>query len=114
MVFVFQFKPTAFDAGMHGGQLRAAGVEQPVGCEQQHVAVVSRYRQFEPAVDLRWCLEKGPRVRSLAKRLVVIAQDVVLALASTWVAFTLRLDGLAWMFAWWTSLVKQLSTSPAS
>ena len=31
-----------------------------------------------------------------AKRLVVVALDVVLALASTWVAFTLRLDALNW------------------
>ena len=38
-----------------------------------------------------------------AKRLVVVAVDVVLALAATWIAFTFRLDALHWPTGaqWW-------------
>ena len=38
-----------------------------------------------------------------AKRLAVIAVDVVLALLATWIAFTLRLDELQWPTGaqWW-------------
>jgi FlaA1/EpsC-like NDP-sugar epimerase len=38
-----------------------------------------------------------------AKRLVVVALDIVLALVSTWIAFTLRLDALNWPTGaqWW-------------
>src|SRR5450830_1377336 len=38
-----------------------------------------------------------------AKRLLVVALDVVLALAASWIAFTLRLDTLNWPTGaqWW-------------
>jgi hypothetical protein len=50
-MFVFQFEQAALDAGMHGCQLAAAGIQQAIGGEQQHIDVVAGHRQFEPAVD---------------------------------------------------------------
>src|SRR5665647_811401 len=52
-----------------------------------------------------------PRAR---KRLVVVALDVVLALLSTWIAFTLRLDTLNWPTGaqWWVYVLAPVLSVP--
>jgi FlaA1/EpsC-like NDP-sugar epimerase len=49
-----------------------------------------------------------------AKRLVVVALDVVLALLATWIAFTLRLDALHWPTGaqWWVYVLAPLLAVP--
>src|SRR5665811_272185 len=48
------------------------------------------------------------------KRLVVVALDVVLALLSTWIAFTLRLDTLNWPSGaqWWVYVLAPVLSVP--
>ena len=49
-----------------------------------------------------------------AKRLVVVALDIVLALVATWIAFTLRLDTLNWPSGaqWWVYALAPLLAVP--
>jgi len=48
------------------------------------------------------------------KRLVVVALDVVLALLSTWIAFTLRLDTPNWPTGaqWWVYTLSPVLSEP--